>query len=246
MICAVRDEDTRPSLALPETKRRRLGTKTKPDETFAHSPPSETLKAVVEHIENLTPRVGKKVFQQGDIVSQVQQLFPDMQIKVIESCRGVDRKRELPIPATPQLLPFRRTFGRRRQDLSIYCDPEWERWDKLSKRQIRRAGIPSKIAITVFADKQNEHPTISETREAEPNVSKAIEHDKPTLDDEKIAKRVRFHDPLMDKSPADTMELQTGQTVPADLTCPPATTDQKSMPTHGPMFRKNFQHPCNK
>ena len=112
VICAVRNEDSAPSLALPETKRRRLGTKSKPSDLIVpdQEPNPDSLKAAVEFIETQTPRVGKKIFQQGEAMTMVQQLFPNMQIKVIESCRGVDRKRELPIPAMPQLLPFRRTF----------------------------------------------------------------------------------------------------------------------------------------
>jgi hypothetical protein len=50
-------------------------------------------------------------------------------------------------------------------------------------------------------------------------------------------KKVRFAEPLIDKSPVDAIELQEEQTVPEELTCPKSQLEQKSVPTHGPMFR---------
>ena len=195
------------------------------------------LETMIQNVEKQTPRVGKVVFQQGDIFNQVQQFFPDMHVKVIEACRGVDRKRELPIPAPSQLLPYRRTFGRDRKQQQVYCEPEWERWDTLSKRQIRRKGVPSKIAITVFAARK----TMGEDRTIEsetiPITQQSQTHEKPGMRDEMPPKKVRFQEPIVNKTPMDTMELQNEQQVPEELTCPESSTNQKSMPTHGPMFR---------
>eukprot|EP00435_Cladocopium_sp_Y103_P041712 s568_g11.t1 len=243
IICNSRDEDTRQE---SEVKRRRLGTKSNPEAIFAQPPISKDLDALVKFIEDQAPRVGKRVFQSGPVFEQVQAMFPDMIIKVVEASKGVDRKRELPIPAPAHMLPYRKTFGRKRSDQSVYCDPDWEKSDKLSKRQIRRPGIPSRIAITIFADRKNttDHVT-SQVPFHEPQPDQGQLHDKPPLVSPIPAKRVRFNmtetdlppTETIDKSPADTIELQEDTTMPDDVTCPKFRPDQKSMPTHGPMFR---------
>ena len=236
IVCAVRNEDSKIQADEPAGKRRRLGTKSKPGDLFVPDDQQKLLAETIKLIESQTPRVGKQVFQHGDVIVQVQALFPEMHVKVVESCRGVDRKRELPIPAPAHLIPFRRTFGKDRQEQKIYCESEWERWDKLSKRQIRRAGIPSKIAITVFASPKNSEGDLEQTSSNQDVVPKE-QHERPLAETDRPVKKVRFAEPIVDKSPVDAIELQEEQIVPEELTCPKSQPEQKSVPTHGPMFR---------
>ena len=236
IVCAVRNEDSKIQADEPAGKRRRLGTKSKPEDLFVPDDQQKLLAETIKLIESQTPRVGKQVFQHGDVIVQVQALFPEMHVKVVESCRGVDRKRELPIPAPAHLIPFRRTFGKDRQEQKIYCESEWERWDKLSKRQIRRAGIPSKIAITVFASPKNSEGDLEQTSSSQ-DVVPQEQHERPLAETDRPVKKVRFAEPIVDKSPVDAIELQEEQTVPEELTCPKSQPEQKSVPTHGPMFR---------
>ena len=147
IVCAARNEDSEIKVDEPAGKRRRLGTKSKPEELFVPDDQQKALAETIKLIENQTPRVGKQIFQNGDVIVQVQALFPEMNVKVVESCRGVDRKRELPIPAPAHLLPFRRTFGKDRQEQKIYCDSEWERWDKLSKDRFVEPGFRPRLPL---------------------------------------------------------------------------------------------------
>eukprot|EP00435_Cladocopium_sp_Y103_P001047 s2611_g1.t1 len=241
IICASRNEESRPE---SEVKRRRLGMKSHPEAIFAPPVAQHTVEDVVKFIEGQTPRVGKQVFQTGPVVDRIQAMFPDMHVKVVEACRGVDRKRELPIPAPPHMIPYRKTLGRKRQDQTVYCDDDWEKWDKLSKRQIRRAGIPSKIAITVFADRKNVGGASLSTHQGQEVTGPSATHDKPPLISTVPTKRVRFNETSenlpsesVDKSPADTIEFQENAPMPDEGTCPKFRLDQQSIPTHGPMFR---------
>ena len=236
IACATRDLDSRDSHDPSTGKRRRLGTKSSPNAIYVPDEQQQKLETAIKTIEAQTPRVGKVVFQDGEILRIIQELFPDMHIKVVEACRGVDRRRELPIPAPSHLLPSRRTFGKDRSEQKTYCDSEWEKWDKLSKRQIRRPGTPSKIAITVFADKRAQNETLS----SDPNNTVSFaknNHDRPTCTEENPIKKVRFEETHVDKSPTEPVELQMEQPLPSELTCPKASESQKSMPSHGPMFR---------
>jgi len=236
IVCVARDEDSKIQADEPAGKRRRLGTKSRPEDFFVPDDQQKLLAETIKLIEGQTPRVGKQVFQHGEVIVQVQALFPEMHVKVVESCRGVDRKRELPIPAPAHLIPFRRTFGKDRKEQKIYCESEWERWDKLSKRQIRRAGIPSKIAITVFASPKNSEGDLEQTSSNQDDVPRE-QHERPPAQTDRPVKRVRFAEPIVDKSPVDAIELQEEQIVPEELTCPKSQPEQKSVPTHGPMFR---------
>ena len=236
IVCAVRNEDSTIKVDEPVGKRRRLGIKSRPEDIFVPDERSKALAETIKVIESQTPRVGKQVFQHGDVIVQVQALFPEMNIKVVESCRGVDRKRELPIPEPAHLMPFRRTFGKDRKEQKIYCDSEWERWDKLSKRPIRRPGIPSKIAITVFASPKVPEVNSSTSSHSLDRVTTAP-HERPSVETDRPVKKVRFAEPVIDKSPIDAIELQEEQTVPEELTCPRSPPEQESVPSHGPMFR---------
>ena len=104
----------------------------------------------------------------------------------------------------------------------------------MSKGQTRRAGVPSKIAITVFADKR---PEVGRS-DLKPSCVQEDpkECDKPPLAEEIPSKRVRFEEGLVDKSPADTVELQQDEPLPQEVTCPKSSVTQKPIPTHGPML----------
>ena len=239
VICAVRNEEFPTSLDSPANKRRRLGTKTKAidaAESNQSVPSLDELENMLKLVESQTPRVGKVVFQQGEVFQKVSDLFPDMNAHVIEACRGVDRKRELPIPAPSHMVPYRRTFGRARNNLRPYCDASWENWEKLSKRQIRRAGTPSKLAVTMFASKKK-IPDTHDSMASNGNQDPPVRHEAPPPETEMPYKKVRFEEPHIDKTAAETMEFQEEEPLPSEVTCPKIQYDQKSLPTHGPMFR---------
>ena len=65
-------------------------------------------------------------------------------------------------------------MGRKREDQSIFLEPEWEEWNTLSHRQQIRAGVPTKLQLTMSArpleEKQATDPprTIGETPDEPP------------------------------------------------------------------------------
>ena len=145
----------------PPRKHRRLNGKS-PADRLTMTPTERQVaecKDTLNKIETITPRVGKVVLQQGEIFQEVCNIFPQMQIAVIEVCKGVDRLRNIPITLPKETCPYRFSFGKRRSDLTVYSDATWEHWEKLSKRQICRKGIPSRIHVTIFAQVRNEAVT---------------------------------------------------------------------------------------
>ena len=149
-----------------EPKRRRLNGKFHPEHLFnplpETAPCSSTdtqanarespvdIRQLIHLAEQCAPRVGKTVVDQGPLFDGVIKMFPDKQIVVLDVCRGTNRLRTCPI-GSKGLAPFRRCFGRKRDDLQPFQDEAWESWEQLSKRQQTRAGVPARIMITVFA-----------------------------------------------------------------------------------------------
>ena len=216
----------------PEPKRRRLNGKFQPEQLFvpvgdtpshdsslsrsAHdADPEEQLpkiRQLLQLAEQCAPRVGKSVIRDGPVFEGVQQLYPDKHIVVLDVCRGINRMRVCPL-GDKGLAPFRRSFGKRRNDLEAFQDAAWEAWEDLSHRQQIRAGTPSKLLLTVFATNKrgsDDQPDSLSKR------SKIVEGDK--VDDG------------VDKGPIDEesqnkmpSSLEEGK---GNLTCK----------THGPLF----------
>ena len=97
---------------LPEPKRRRLSGKYPPEQLFVPEslePPGPMMpeKTDVDHraklnqvlhmAEQCAPRVGKVVVQEGPLFQQIQEMYPDKQILVLDICRGINRMRVCPI-----------------------------------------------------------------------------------------------------------------------------------------------------
>eukprot|EP00435_Cladocopium_sp_Y103_P007616 s5467_g2.t1 len=163
---------------LPEPKRRRLFGKFSPEQFYlpsSSSPetpeptsasptvddPDHQLKQVIQLAEQCAPRVGKVILQEGPLFQQIQALYPEKQIVVLDVCRGINRMRVCPI-GPKGIAPFRRVIGKRRSDLSVFADTAWEQWEELSHRQQIRAGTPSRILITVFATNKRVNAPASE------------------------------------------------------------------------------------
>ena len=221
---------------LPEPKRRRLSGKYPPEQLFAPespepsgpmlSEPSESLhraklNQILHLAEQCAPRVGKVVIQDGPLFQHVQELFPDKQVMVLDICRGINRMRTCPT-GTKGYAPFRRAIGKRRSDLSPFCDDEWEHWEALSHRQQIRNGTPSKILITVFASsKRSEQP-----EETVPTPMPAI-------------KKVRFEEPDIDQEvPPTETDSRITDTPNSKIEETPTTVKYNpKCYTHGPKFQ---------
>eukprot|EP00435_Cladocopium_sp_Y103_P045324 s1858_g13.t1 len=106
---------------------------------------------VMTEIENVLPRVGKKSFNQPRIMQLLSQAFPNKEIKGVLACKGTDRKYGPPKELHPQEAPYRRTIMKHRSTQQVLVDPDWEKYDELSNRQLIRKSLPCRISITVFA-----------------------------------------------------------------------------------------------
>ena len=161
----------------PLPKRRRLWGKFQPERLFEPIPtdgasnampsshagddPLRPIRQLLQMAEQCAPRVGKAVLQEGPLFEGVQQLYPDKQIVAVEVCRGINRLRVCPI-GQKGTAPYRRSFGKRRNDLQPFVDDQWEHWEQLSHRQQICAGVPSRILVSVFATNKRPGDSVPE------------------------------------------------------------------------------------
>ena len=129
---------------LPEMKRRRISGKT----TVVTS---DEWKSCFEQIDRITPRVGKKIIRDSDVISALQPLMPDKVIQFVITCRGTDRALGPGKVTVQGEAPFRRCLFKHRESGSIFIDDQWEQWESLSQAQIQRKSHPCKLNITIFA-----------------------------------------------------------------------------------------------
>ena len=135
------------------TKRRRLGSKLSPvaiEARFGSNASDINWQTVMRLADQTAPRVGTHVVDQGEIIQQIQHLCPEYVIKHVVLCRGTDRYVGPNRPMLPQTAPLRRQICIRRQTQDIHVDP-WEAWEALSKRNLRKKGVPARVSLTVFA-----------------------------------------------------------------------------------------------
>ena len=119
-------ERTGPDEGESDVKRRRLNAKTtnpsgypeaavlkNPDACPAGQvmPPASSQADLQQEILmkalKIAPRVGKLVLERGELFEELQMLFPEYRIRVIELCKGTDRFRKPPVRLVPQEAPWR-------------------------------------------------------------------------------------------------------------------------------------------
>ena len=168
------------------TKKRRLGEKTSAA-TIERMFPNASWQTVLRLADQTAPRVGVMVIEDGEMVRLVQKLYPKYVIKHLVLCRGTDRytgpskrvhKGEAP-------LRLRTCIRRRFEDIQV--DDEWESWERLTYKGLRRKGVPARVSLTVFAAIRSESP--SQDMEALParpssaGVTIPPMHDRPEMTD---------------------------------------------------------------
>ena len=119
--------------------------------------PPDQAHEIMQKIEKLLPRVGRKVFDQPDIKQAMQEMFPEKIIKCIVACKGTERTLAPPEGLNKREAPFRRAIMKLRSNGSIIMEPEWEKHDTLSQRKIVRKSLPCRVNITVFCSQSHHH-----------------------------------------------------------------------------------------
>ena len=132
------------------TKRRRLSTKMGPTE-IEQKFPSVNWQTVMTAVNRLAPRVGTSVIESGELVEMVQKLCPQHEVHHIVLCRGVDRYLG-PNKSLPKgVAPLRRMICIRRKFEDIHVDEEWEPWERLTFKGLRRKSVAARVSATIFA-----------------------------------------------------------------------------------------------
>ena len=132
--------------------------------------PPDQAHEIMQKIEKLLPRVGRKVFDQPDIKQAMQEMFPEKIIKCIVACKGTERTLAPPEGLNKREAPFRRAIMKLRSNGSIIMEPEWEKHDTLSQRKIVRKSLPCRVNITVFAANPTTTAAPSMPPKSDPNV----------------------------------------------------------------------------
>ena len=144
---------------LPWGKRQRCFAKTTPINA------KEAWQAVFVQLDQKLPRVGRITIGNGDLLSRIDQLFPDKIVRTIVACRGASRTMPPPDSLSKGEAPYRKSVFQERDSAIIKAETEWEEWESLSRRQLVRPTHASHISITVFACNPESvgRPTVTET-----------------------------------------------------------------------------------
>ena len=132
---------------LPELKRRRIVEKGSDHSVNL----TEKWKVIVDKVDHLTPRVGKKVIRDNEIINCFQELLPDKEVQFAIVCRGTDRALGPGKDVVLGEAPFRRCVFKHRTTDAIMIEESWELWEQLSQARIQRKGHPCRLNITPFA-----------------------------------------------------------------------------------------------
>ena len=187
------------------TKKRRLGQKMSPEDitTQFHRVDWQTVMTMADRT---APRVGILCCAQDTLCDLVQQLCPRHQVHHLVLCRGTDRYVGPSQVMQPGIAPFRRRICIRRRMEDIVVDPEWEQWERLTHRGLRRKGIPARVSLTIFASLKV--PTEPSLPSAE---SKRPGEDMIVLQPEK---RTRIHEMADPRQPEAASNPETGNGAP--------------------------------
>ena len=194
--CLVSEQSEHP------TKRRRLGKKLSPQEIEQRFP-NVNWQTVMMLADRIAPRVGKLTIENGEILQQVQHLCPQQEIKHLVVCRGMNRHIG-PCKATPRgSAPIRRFVCLTRITNHLHVDQEWEPWERLSMRALRRACTPSRVGLTIFATPKTQRTSVPNSEDlAEPSADVPIPDQTRTTLVEPPWKKQRMSETIPD-SPTD-------------------------------------------
>ena len=152
------------------TKRRRLTGKWGTTDIAEHFPDISWSK-VMETANSVAPRVGTKVIDHGPLLDQVQLMCPQHCIKHLVLCKGIDRKVGPNKVMSKGEAPLRRMIGIHRTTGQIYIEEEWEPWERLTLKGLRRKGEPIRLGMVIFANVKTFSPSSSSARSEVPTAT---------------------------------------------------------------------------
>ena len=132
------------------TKKRRLMSKLSP-QAIAQRFADASWQTVMRRANVMAPRVGPLVIDTGEIIHEISMLCPEHEIKHVVLCRGTDRYPDPTRNVPPGSAPLRKRICIRRKHEDVVVDDEWEPWEKLTFKGLRRKGTPARVSLTIFA-----------------------------------------------------------------------------------------------
>eukprot|EP00435_Cladocopium_sp_Y103_P044365 s2174_g12.t1 len=234
------------------TKKRRLSQKMSTDAIEARFP-SISWQSLMQLADRMARRVGTSVVESGPLIEHAQTLCPDHVIKHIVLCRGTNRHLGPNKRMMPGEAPVRKMICIRRKHEDLHVEEEWEPWERLSSRALRRQCVPARVNATIFAQVRSK-PTV--------DVPDAVIHERPVAENVPESKRARLVQPL-DQSQSNephtssslqpempTTDSNSNQILPS-FNQPQRTSEQQEEPErqiidlvsqkHGPKFQKLSQ-----
>ena len=132
------------------TKRRRVDQKRSPWQITLRDP-NLSWSHILMAADAIAPRVGVSVIETGDLLEAVQTLCPNHIVRHLVMCIGTDRMLGPNKRLSPGEAPFRRMICIRRRFEDHETETEWEPWERLSFRKLRRNCTPARLNVTIFA-----------------------------------------------------------------------------------------------
>eukprot|EP00435_Cladocopium_sp_Y103_P028567 s529_g7.t1 len=132
------------------TKKRRLSQKLSPAQ-IASRFSSVNWQTVMHEANRVAPRVGGLVVEQGPLLEQVKEMCPDHDVKHVVLCRGTDRCVGPNKHLQKHEAPLRKRICIRRHHETVEVTDEWEPWERLTQRALRRKSAPARVSLTIFA-----------------------------------------------------------------------------------------------
>ena len=163
---------------------------------------------VFQMVNERVPPKGRTYVQEGDdVVAKVQELIPNMIVKHVVFCRGVNRIQPALADTRPKEVPLRYTVVVKRAGGGIVADKAPEDWSRIPKYKRGSGCVPAKIALTACGSR----PLIREHGEnssksvpaAVPAVSATPPHERPNAS-APLAPQVQHAVP-------EEIEMQDGQ-----------------------------------
>ena len=91
------------------------------------------------------------VIENGPLIDQVKTMCSNHMVKHVVLCRGTDRYVGPNKVMFPGEAPLRRMACIRRKVGGIYVDEEWEPWERLTFKGLRRKSTAARVSLTIFA-----------------------------------------------------------------------------------------------
>ena len=171
----------------------------------------------------IAPRVGKVVLERGELFEELQMLFPEYRIRVVELCKGTDRLRRPPVRLIPEEAPWRLSLGLHRHQLEPVDLGPWMQWQDLSNRQLCSKSPPLRLLISVFAQQ-----VMSKSSEEKVAIRQRIESMSPVIPGE-----TPMESHGVGKSETSRVKAESNENRELE----PIPEDKAQWLSHGPKFR---------